>query len=256
MTEENKVETTPETPPVEESNPIEERAREMGWRPKEEWEGDEADWRDAKEYVDRKPLYDRIDALNRRTRDMDRAIRTMQEHHAKVEQAAYKRALDDLKAQKKAALEDGDTDKLLEIDEQITDLKVEEKTATKQPTQPHPALIDWVQRNPWYANDPSLRSSADMVAFTIANENPGIDPLELLEETGRRIKRTFKDKFTNPNKTKPSAVEGASNSGASKASASKYSLTDDESRVMKSLVRAGVMTEAEYIADLKKIKGE
>ena len=37
-------------------DPIETRALEMGWRPKEEFDGNEEDFIDAKEFVRRKPL--------------------------------------------------------------------------------------------------------------------------------------------------------------------------------------------------------
>ena len=39
------------------TNPYEGQAREMGWRPKDEWEGEPEKWRDAKEFVERGELY-------------------------------------------------------------------------------------------------------------------------------------------------------------------------------------------------------
>ena len=47
---------------TENTNPYDKQAREMGWRPKEEWEGEPEKWRDAKEFVERGELYGKIDS--------------------------------------------------------------------------------------------------------------------------------------------------------------------------------------------------
>ena len=44
-----------------ELSPIEQKAIQMGWRPKEQFEGDEEEFIDAKEFVRRQPLFDRIE---------------------------------------------------------------------------------------------------------------------------------------------------------------------------------------------------
>lgn len=45
--------------------PYEAKALEMGWRPKEEWDGPEEDFIDAKEYVRRKSLFEKIEHQNK-----------------------------------------------------------------------------------------------------------------------------------------------------------------------------------------------
>jgi len=42
----------------------------------------------------------------------------------------------------------------------------------------------------------------------------------------------------------------------SKSKSTSYQLTEMEEKICNDIVRTGVMTRAEYIADLKKIKGE
>ena len=46
-------------------SPIEEKAIQMGWRPKDQFEGDEEEFIDAKEFVRRQPLFDRIENQNK-----------------------------------------------------------------------------------------------------------------------------------------------------------------------------------------------
>ena len=69
---EETTEVAPETTPEQtapELSPIEQKALEMGWRPKEEFEGEEADFIDATEFVRRKPLFEKIDTVGKELRE-------------------------------------------------------------------------------------------------------------------------------------------------------------------------------------------
>ena len=54
-----------ETHDEPELSPVEQKALEMGWRPKEEWTGEEGDFISAETFVARKPLFDRIEHQNK-----------------------------------------------------------------------------------------------------------------------------------------------------------------------------------------------
>ena len=56
-----------------------------------------------------------------------------------------------------------------------------------------------------------------------------------------------------PNRNKPGAVEGSTAKGSK--SESSITLDDDERRVMQRFVRTGVMTEKQYLDELKRVKG-
>ena len=89
--------------------------------------------------------------------------------------------------------------------------------------------------------------------------NPEVEPDQVLKYVEGRVRKLYPDKFRNPNKDRPSAVEGRASTTASKSKEddnSSYPLTDDERRVMMSFVRQGIMTKDEYIKDLKRVKGE
>lgn len=242
--------------PVENGpNPLEVKAREMGWKPLEEFEGDEDDWIDAKEFVGRKPLFDHMSSIKRELKNTQNALREMQSHYSKVRETEYNRALNDLKAQKKQALEEGNTDALISIDDKITDLKAEEiakaAEARVAAPQPHPNFVSWVERNKWYVENPTLRQKADEIGLGHAMANRNKSPDEVLEYVEKQIKPLLR----NPNKDRPSAVDGTKKENGSKPKADDYQLTEDEERVMKSFVRLGVLTKEEYIRDLKRNKG-
>ena len=239
----------------------EQKAMDMGWRPKEEFDGEESDFIDATEFVRRKPLFEKIDVVGRELKETKKALKALQIHHEQVKDAEYKRALDTLRIEKKAALESGDADALIDIDERISDAKAAEIVArTKQAQQvntPHPEFVKWTERNTWYRQNAELTQVADQVGTSYAAANPDMDPDQVLAYVEKRIRKLYPENFVNPNKSRPSIVEGGQStpSRLSSDDSSNYQLTDDERRVMMTFVRQGIMSKEEYIRDLKQVKG-
>lgn len=247
------VETPESTPQVD---PIETEAREQGWKPKEEYEGDPAKWRPAKEFVERGELFGKIDHMGKELKETRKALKMLQDHHTKVRETEYNRALTELKALQKKHLEEGNSDGYLETTELLTDLKAEQKAREvvqqNVPNQPDPRFINWVSANKWYEKDAEMRKYADTLGAGYAASNPGIDPEEVLQYVTKEVRTRFSTKFVNPNREKPSTVEGASTGAANKSS---FELTDDERKVMNTFVRAGVMSKEDYIAQVKQMRG-
>lgn len=247
-------------PAPQKSNAVEEQAMQMGWRPKEEWDGDPDEFVDAKEFVSRQKFYDRIDSQNRKIKDLEKTLGVLTEHHKKVYETSYKQALVDLRAQKVKALEEGEYEKVAKIEEQIDETKekaVIAQQALRQPQQqgPHPEFMAWVNENRWYAEDAQLRSEADRIGIAYAalyNDKPAE---EIVKYVAKEIKRLHPDKFRNPNKDRASVVEGGAKSKPASKSASDYTLTEDEERTMKTFIRQGIMTKDEYIKELQRVKG-
>jgi hypothetical protein len=231
-------------------------ARSAGWVPKEEFEGDEHKWVDAGEFLRRGELFAKIEKQNKELKDVRKALAQMAEHNAKVKQAAYKEALETLKAEKKKAFEEGDADAIIEIDEKILETKEQAKQAEradaeqiKQEAQElHPEFKAWVDRNAWYAQSAPMKAFADALGADLATK--GLSPSEVLKEVEKQVKEEFPQKFRNPNKDKPGAVEGASNKAARPTNG--YQPTDMERQIAKRFVRQGLFkTEADYYKQLE-----
>ena len=240
------------------TDPYESDAREQGWKPKEEYEGDPNKWRPAKEFVERGELFGKIDSLGKELKDTKKALKMLQEHHSKVKETEYNRAVTELKTLQKKHLEEGNSDEYLKTTELLTDLKAEQKArevmSQQQAAQPQvdPRFVAWQEKNSWYNKDAEMRQFADTLGLGYAQANPGMEPDDVLEYVSKQIKLAYKDKFENPNRTKPSAVEGSNNATPKK---DEVQLTDDERRVMNTFVRQGVMTKDEYIAQVKAMRG-
>lgn len=247
--------------PVIQADPYEAEAREQGWRPKEEFDGDENKWRPAKEFVERGELFGKIDGLGKELKETRKALKMLQEHHSKVKETEFNRAVNELKVQQKKHLEEGNSDEYLKTTELLTDLKAEQKArevigqqqAAQAQNQVDPRFTSWQEKNGWYAKDQEMRQFADTLGLGYAQANPGVDPDIVLEYVSKQVKQAFKDKFENPNRTKPSAVEGGSVTQGQKKET--VELSDDERRVMNTFVRQGVMTKEEYLAQVKAMRG-
>lgn len=245
-----------EAPQQEATSPYESQAREQGWKPKEEYEGDPEKWRPAKEFVERGELFGKIDSMGKELKETRKALKMLQEHHSKVKETEYHKALNELKALQKKHLEEGNSDGYLEASELLTDLKAEQKAREvveqNAPAKPDPRFVQWVNSNKWYQVDADMREYADTVGLGYAQRNPGLDPEDVLQYVTAQVKKQFAAKFTNPNRNKPSAVEGDAAPVVKKNS---FELTDDERKVMNTFVRTGIMTKEEYIAQVKQMRG-
>lgn len=243
-------------------NPLEEKALHMGWRPQDEWDGDPDDWVDAKEYVGRQKLYDRIQDSNKRLKQLEKTLNEFKGHHEKVKETEFKRALDLLKAQKVQVLQDGgEPERLVEIDDKILEVREQLKEAQKpQAPEVDPdfqrTMDEWVTRNKWYSSDTQMKKEADLIGYTYVQLNgPGDGPEHVLKAVETEMRKRYPEKFVNPRKEAPGRVETSAHKSGSKDSGGDVALTDEEAQAMRRFVRQGVMTEKQYKEEIKKMRG-
>lgn len=236
----------------------EEKAMEAGWVPQDQWEGDPDQWRPAKEFLDRGELFKKIEDQNRTIKEFKRALDDLKSHHAKVRETEYKRALEALKTQKKLALEEGDADAVVKLDDQIDLVRDEQNKLRLAPQAPHvddtpnPEFVSWVDKNKWYETSRPMKAFADELGRELALR--GNSPSEVLKEVERQVRQEFPEKFRNPNRDKPTSVEGSSGKGGK--TTDKFELSDDENRVMQRFVRTiPGFSKEQYIEELKRVKG-
>lgn len=264
MSEQNQevvIENTEQPTQEAQHSEIELKAMEMGWRPKEEFNGNEEDFIDAKEFIGRRPLFEKIEHQSKEVKAVRRALEEFKQHYAKVEEAAYKRAIDELKTKQKEAFREGDVDQFYAIQEELDSAKEQvqalKEAQLNQPTQTEvaPEFQEWVSKNPWYAKEEHMKVFADKFGTRLASQ--GMAPEKVLKEVEKAVRAEFPNKFKNPNQDRPGAVEGKGGSGSSGArKGGEYQLDDRERKIMNDLVRAGVITKEQYITDLRKAKGE
>jgi len=242
---------------------IEELAGEIGWRP----DGDLS----AKDFILKSrdiqdTMRTHIQDQKKQLSELGSSVAELKIHNERVYKAEVSRLkgeLDTLKKEKRLAIEDGDADKVDELDEQIDGLK--EAMAAPKPevkSGDNAAFDTWIVNNSWYDNDPEMAKYAD----AIADQNPGAPYERVLSLAERKVKEMFPDRFegeaavTTPgslkSKTKPAAspVESGGRRAAG-ATFTKADLSSDQLNIMSQFVRQGIMTEKQYIADISKTQG-
>jgi hypothetical protein len=237
--------------------PIEIEAMENGWKPEEDFKADPKNegkkWRSAEEFMDRKSLFDRIETGNHEVKQLKKTLQQLSHHHANVEKKAYEKALTDLKAERKVAIQENDMARAEELRDEMDDIrdKINEvRPPVEIPTGPPPELVEFKTRNSWYQRDDAMTRYADSVGQELFNQ--GLSPSKVLEGVEKKTREAFPEKFRNPNReSAPEMVPSGKRAGSTGG----FRLTDDEEKIVKNFVATGIMTRDQYVAELKKLRG-
>jgi hypothetical protein len=235
---------------------IEQEAIKHGWRPETEFEARPGkQWKTAEKFMADKPLYDKIDEQHKTIKKLERATDMLRSHYEKVEKAAYDRAVAELKAERKQALEEGDLVRAEDLRDQIEEKKAEAPKAEPKTADPqtNQELVSWKQRNDWYEKDEDMTAFADGLGNKLLAQ--GVNPTEILETVEKKVKGAFPQKFRNPNRDSAPRVEGGSSKKGKSGEALDW-LSSEETAFMERFLKSGApITREEYLRDLKKVKG-
>lgn len=213
----------------QDSPEVDAQAREMGWRPKDEFKGAEEKWVDAKTFVERgehvlpivKATADRLrkenTALHNRQVELEaavldgqKAITALEKYHQDDVKQKVDKARADLREQLKVAIKEGDADgqadatvALSKLDAAETaaidrdDVKGAATTTTSKPVPKdytkEPEFIEWFEENPWFGKDKARSAIAYQVSIDVRNDNPNLKGKAFLdkvaEETAKEVTR-------------------------------------------------------------------
>lgn len=213
--------------PVEltaEEQHFEDRARRMGWRPKDEYGGNKDRWVDAKTFVERgetelpilrerfRKLDDRLASTENRLKDTSdkleqstKVLVEIREMSRTAEERAYKRAMTELQTKEREAVREASEEKYNEIQRERRALeearpKVEEAPPPRvDPPAPitNPVIDQWLGDNQWFLQDRVLNAVAIDEDIAIKRDHPGWSVSEQLAEVKRRVSERFPEKFGN-----------------------------------------------------------
>src|SRR5690606_21687556 len=100
--------------------------------------------------------------------------------------------------------------------------------------------------------DEDLKDWADARGIRLAKS--GTHPDDVLAILESEVKEKFPTKFTNPNREKAGLVESGNDRGSS-VRADKLDMTDEEKKIMNTIVKSGAISKEDYIKEYKKIRG-
>lgn len=216
------------TPEVEEQVELtaeekqyEDRARRMGWRPKDEYGGNPDRWVDAKTFVERgetelpilrerfRKLDDRLANTENRLKDTTdkleqstKVLVEIRDMSRTAEDRAYKRAMADLANKEREAVREASEEKYNAIQAEKAAVeasrpKPEETVQRTEPPVPqtNPVIDQWLADNGWFMQDRVLNAVAIEEDVAIKRDHPGWTVSEQLAEVRRRVVERFPEKF-------------------------------------------------------------
>lgn len=247
------------------------KARTLGWKPLEEFKGDPGEWVDAKEFVGRQSLFDKIKSLKDELRSQRQSFDTdMQQIKGYVQQMSkveYDKAVRQIKQERRAAVEERDVEAVEQFDEQLKqveqarinmpDPKAQQTQRMAQEVQEQ--FTAWKDKNSWYQEDHELRQEADSLGTGYGAKNPNKSPADVMDYVERTIKKLYPERFGRKpvEEKKAAAVEGggpshnvASGRKTNANTLSESELTADQSKIMNTLIKRGVVTKEQYLAQM------
>ena len=241
MTEENKVVQEASTEQeVQQLDPqVEKEARLFGWVPKEEFRGSETDWVDAEVFVKRgkeiNPILRKnnellMKKLDEKAKEID-SIKASVEEFKKFQKESFERKaaeyeieLAALKTKKREAIAAGNGDLVVDLDDQIDEIKEAQKEVKKEaekkpePTKTEaqvsvpedPELQGWLGRNTWFGEDTEMTDVANGLGASVRRQFPHLTGRAFLDKLDEKIVEYFPHKVLG-NKAKGSAVDSTGN---------------------------------------------
>ena len=183
-------------------------AKEKGWRPKEEFEGEVDSWVGAEEFVKRQPLFDKIKVQSKKLKELEKTVEALAKHYQTNVTQAKERAILDLKAEKREAIELGEVTKVEEIDQKIAHVQQMSEPVVKPPALA-PELEQFLDdQKDWFNKNEDMTSFAVAYNETFLKKHPG-DLGKSLEETLKAVRKAYPDHFENTRRRAPAPVEGS-----------------------------------------------
>lgn len=248
----------------------EDRARRMGWVPESEWKGDPppAGFVGAEAFIERgetelpilrernRKLDSELAQTSQRIAELGSTLVEFKEHHANVDERAYKRAKKEIQAAQRQAVEDGDTAAFDTAAKDLDDLDADApkdrsvKAQTKS-ADDDPAFKRWAGQNSWYGEDIVRTVFANSAAPIISQK--GYTGAAFYTEIERVVREEYPERFENPNRKKPQNVEGGGRSTPRpKKNGRDYAdLPADAKAVCDRFVKEKLLTQKQYVADFQ-----
>jgi hypothetical protein len=185
-------EQTDDTP-----EPIANLARDLGWTPRDEWQGDPEKWKPADQFIrDGREIQQstsrELRSLREQMERMGSVTETIVQDRVAAAQAEWQRKM----AQ---AVDDGDTE---------TALKLADERPTAKPTgnTPDHTVQQWVAKNEWFTKDPLAEARAREISDRLKH----LPVPEQLAQVERAIRKEFPEHFPAPAKQPPATQTGGS----------------------------------------------
>ncbi len=245
---------------LKEYTETEQLAMSKGWKP--DFDGPEAI--SAEAFIAREPLLGRIVSQGRLLKQNQDAMKQLATQNAKLLERLKAAEVKKLEVQKWEAVELGDKEAVVQVEEEIKKVSKEYSVepsapqATAQSSEEQEAARDFVERNKaWYNTNSSdnteMMRQADEMYLWLRKNHSHLSPQEMISKTEQQMKTLFPNKFVNRNRVAPSTVA----SGEVKPSVSRdlglikeSELNENQRKNLNIYLKEGFGTKEDFLKEL------
>lgn len=266
---------------VPDISPEMQKALDNGWRPEDEWDGDPDTWVDYKTFNLKGDLIGQVTAQRRRAEAIERSqketqqkLQQMIELNKRLLKSDVEKAKKELKSEKRQAMEEGDYDRVDEIEDRIKTVEKdyeeaiaeEESRSTQAENESneqvdsdnvsHPAMLSWLQ-----THEKTLNSNPDFVedAKVFASQYKALhsddyDPEAAVKYVDNKLKKLHPEAYSTQRR-RSHVTEPVGDTTPRRINGRKYSLKDcneSERAIAKEMAEDAGMTPDEYVNLLAK----
>jgi hypothetical protein len=237
------------------------QARSGGWKPKEEFTGDQSRWVEADIFLekgekvlpivqkDRDQLRVKVDKQGKQIEKLLESNKQFGEYtkgQADKLRNENTRLLSELEASQAQAITDGDGQAFTRLNKEIEGVKRDLTPPPYGQQQLTPDAQRWKDENSWYETNQKLQIYADGLSEVIVRE--GFAGQNYWKELTRRVKDDFPDEFRNPNQDRANSVEDSGGQANMDTKARSYDNLPDYAREScDDFVKSGLITQEDYV---------
>jgi len=189
----------------------EQKAFDQGWRPQEDFEGPEDNWKTAREYVRDGEFLATIKGLNQRMDDQKKDFDSRLENTNKLHDARRKKDIADLETEMLDAVRTSDTEAYKDAKGKKTELEKEENTTTTATNEPatneRPVVDDWLAKNKWINDKSDKADFANDTWNGYVQRNPDSSDDEAIAHVNAQLTKFYPVNNNNPRRDQQNSNE-------------------------------------------------
>jgi len=232
-------------------NTAEDIARQGGWKPKEEYTGDLADWRSAEVFNERGVWIDKHKQQEKRMSDMEGRFNSRMDNANKLHQTQIEMQKQELIRKRDDAIDLADRDQANRYQTDIDSLNAQPEPP--QANNENTVLDQWNVENPWIlGNDPKAAYAKQQFG---SYQGQGMTAGQSIAAMEADVNRAFPD--VNLNRDRQPIPEKGSKPGRKRAAAklSMADLSGEELKYYRAMPNAW-SSEAEYLQAVQDTRGQ
>lgn len=253
----------PEVKPVDdpgeelpELSATEQKAFDQGWRPKDDYQGDQDNWKSAGEYIRDGEFLATIGKLNSRLDKQEKDFDDRLNNSNKLHEARRKAEIKSLKQEQREAVKLSDTEtydaKQAEIDELE---KVEVTDTTTTDTGKDPVVAAWEAKNPWINEAGNEKASVTTGIWTgFINQNPAATVQQALDHVDKRLAALYPVDTGNPRRDQPNTTETGRKAGKRGSKALTMNDLSADEKQQWQMFGQEMFTEAEFLKTVSDVR--